>query len=172
MRASTADCFLAADDDEHAIKNIMSIRDITPDDYSFLPMDEWRYDNWYKLVALGDPDKLDVLRDNLNAKFEGRFAEDGGFVCEKSSKNLLEIHRADRSKATVIDTYRSLYSDRNLTVYAVGDYENDREVLLAADVSVCPENSLDSIKEICDLTLCDNTEGVIADLIEKLYKEM
>lgn len=171
MRASTSECFLTADDDDLAIKNILTIRNISPDDYSILPIEEWRYDNLYKLVALGDPDKLDVLRDNLNAKFEGRFAEDGGFVCEKSGKNLLEIHRADRSKATVIDTYRSLYSDRNLTVYAVGDYENDREVLLAADVSVCPENSLDSIKEICDLVLCSNVDGVIADLVEKLYKE-
>lgn len=172
MRASTSECFLTADDDDLAIKNILTIRNISPDDYSILPIEEWRYDNWYKLVALGDPDRLDVLRDNLNAKFEGRFAEDGGFVCEKSGKNLLEIHRADRSKATVIDTYRSLYPDRKLKVYAVGDYENDRDVLLAADVSVCPENSLDSIKEICDFILCDNTEGVIADLIETLYKEL
>ena len=172
MRASTSECFLAADDDERAIKNIMSIRDISPDDYSFLPMEEWRYDNWYKLVALGDPERLEVLRDELNTKFEGKFTENGGFVCEKSGKRLLEIHRADRFKATVIDTYRRLYADRGeLRVYAVGDYENDREVLLAADVSVCPENSLDGIKEICDLCLCSNEDGVIADLIERLYKE-
>lgn len=170
MRASTADYFLAADDDEHAIKNIMSIRDISPDEYAFMPIEEWRFDNWYKLVALGDPNRLDQLRDELNARYEGRFFEDGGFVCEKSDKNLLEIHRADRSKATVIDTYRRLYADRGeLTVYAVGDYENDRELLLAADVSMCPENSLDSIKEICDMTLCHKDDGVIADLIEHLY---
>ena len=172
MRASTSEHFLAADDDERAIKNIMSIKDISPEDYAFLPMNEWRYDDWYKLVALGDPDRLCELRDELNERFKGCFSENGGFVCEKSGQRLLEIHRADRSKATVIDTYRRLYADRGeLTVYAVGDYENDREVLLAADVAVCPENSLDSIKEICDMTLCHKDEGVIADLVDYLYKQ-
>ena len=172
MRASTSDYFLAADDDERAIKNIMAIRDVTPNEYAFMPIDEWRFDNWYKLVALGDPDRLEFLRDELNAKYEGCFAENGGFICEKSGKRLLEIHRADRSKSTVIDTYRQLYRERGeLKVYAVGDYENDRDVLLAADVSVCPSNSLDSIKEICDMTLCSNEDGVIADLIDKLYEE-
>ena len=56
------------------------------------------------------------------------------------------------------------------TLYAVGDYENDLEMLRASDVAVCPSNALDKIKDICDLCLCDNDTGVIADLIEYIDK--
>ena len=55
---------------------------------------------------------------------------------------------------------------RQLTVCAVGDYENDSAVLSAADIAVCPSNATEDIKAICDLCLCSNDEGVIADLVE------
>lgn len=53
-----------------------------------------------------------------------------------------------------------------LTVYAVGDYENDLTMLEAADIAVCPENASEAVKDICNYQLCHHTEGVIADLID------
>jgi hypothetical protein len=40
-----------------------------------------------------------------------------------------------------------------------------------ADVSVCPTNALDSVKEVSDYCLCHHTEGLIADLIELIEEE-
>ena len=37
-----------------------------------------------------------------------------------------------------------------------------------SDVAVCPANAIDKVKKICDMQLCDNDSGVIAELIEKL----
>jgi hydroxymethylpyrimidine pyrophosphatase-like HAD family hydrolase len=50
----------------------------------------------------------------------------------------------------------------------VGDYENDLALLSAADVAVCPKGSHEAVRKICDMELCSNDDGVIADLIEKL----
>ena len=57
-------------------------------------------------------------------------------------------------------------------LYTVGDYENDIEMHELADVSVCPANAIDSVKAICDIELCDNDSGVIAELIEMLDSNM
>ena len=69
-------------------------------------------------------------------------------------------------KACVLkDFVKNNYGD-NTKLYACGDYVNDTEMLIGADVSVCPSNAHESIKDICDLKLCSNDEGVIADLVE------
>jgi hydroxymethylpyrimidine pyrophosphatase-like HAD family hydrolase len=55
-----------------------------------------------------------------------------------------------------------------MKVYGVGDYENDLALLGAADVAVCPANAQDKVKQISDMILCSNDQGVIADLIERI----
>lgn len=52
-----------------------------------------------------------------------------------------------------------------LTVFCVGDYGNDVDMLKAADVSCCPSNAIADVKDICHHILCDHDEGAIADLI-------
>ena len=57
---------------------------------------------------------------------------------------------------------------RKMTLIACGDYENDIEMLRAADISVCPENAIPEVKEISDLCLCHCDKGLIADVVRKL----
>ena len=132
---------------------------------SALPVSQWCADDWYKMVVVGDPELIDLVR----ADCAERFSE-ANLAYDKSEPNLLEIHRGDRNKATMLDTYRELYAaeGRELVFCGVGDFENDRELLEAADISVCPENAVDSMKKICDLCLCHHSLGVIADLVEYL----
>ena len=159
LRISTTDGFMTDPDDSIAIHNL---RRVAPDSIILVPEAEWTADNWYKLVMIGSEERIAEIRPECEAHFRGRLAGD------KSGKRLFELHRPDRTKAAMIDNYRELYAreGRDLTVCAVGDYENDRDVLLAADIAVCPANATDEIKAICDLCLCANTEGVIADLVE------
>ena len=159
LRVSTDRGFLTDPCDKVAVHNL---RYIAPENVILLPENEWTADDWYKLVMIGSEERIAEIRPACEAQFAGRLAGD------KSGKRLFELHRPDRTKAAMIENYRELYAreGRELTVCAVGDYENDRDVLLAADIAVCPANSTDDIKAICDLCLCANTEGVIGDLVE------
>ena len=121
---------------------------------------------YHKLSFRDTPDVLAKIRAMLEERYEGRF----NIFC--SEDTILEIQPLGMSKATLLTELRDMLSDGGdrKTLYAVGDYENDYEMLLAADVAVCPANALDKIKDICDLCLCDNDSGVIADLIEYIDK--
>lgn len=162
VRASTRKGFLIDVDDEVVYRDIGSVGDEFIDK---VPWREWSEDDWYKLVIVGQASRLELIRDDCLARFG-----DSGLGCVFSSPRLLEWHRRDRSKASMLDTYREIYAaqGRELFICAVGDYDNDKEMLMAADMSVCPANAAESIKEICDLCLCHHSEGVIGDLLEYL----
>lgn len=50
--------------------------------------------------------------------------------------------------------------------FAIGDYNNDSELLRAAGFSAVPQNGQDELKEIADITVCHCNDGAVADLIE------
>ncbi|MEE0839211.1 MAG: HAD-IIB family hydrolase [Acutalibacteraceae bacterium] len=52
--------------------------------------------------------------------------------------------------------------------FAIGDYYNDVEMLMAADISACPSCSPEDIKNCVDFVGCPCKEGTVADFIEYL----
>ncbi len=131
------------------------------------PVNTWaeNCDDWYKLVVRGPADVLDAIRAELLVRYPGKFEH-----C-KSAPTFYEIQNAGCTKATMIERLRKRIEGEvghRLKVYCCGDYENDIPMLLAADVAACPENALDTVKNICDLTLCHCDSGFIADLIARL----
>ena len=126
-----------------------------------MSIDEWEDQTVYKIVFRGEADELLDLRQKLEPIFSEKFK----FVT--SSPRFLELNAIGCSKAVGVEFLRG-YFGGNVTIYAVGDYENDIEMLRAADFSVCPQNSLDSVKAISDFCLCDCNEGTIADLYENI----
>ena len=87
-----------------------------------------------------------------------------------SWKTVLEIQAKNVSKGALLDVVRANYAAKNrpVRIYAVGDYENDLDMMKHADFACCPSNSLDKVKEFCSIHLCSNNEGAIADLVEKI----
>jgi Cof subfamily protein (haloacid dehalogenase superfamily) len=129
-----------------------------------LPMDRWHEETFYKLVFRSAPESLDKIRIKLDENFSDRYA------ITRSWSTILEVLPKGRSKAEMlIDSVRSLCGD-GCRVIAVGDYENDLEMLMAADISVCPSNAVDTVKKVCRHCLCSNDEGVIGDIIDMLDK--
>ncbi len=126
-----------------------------------LPISEWENETIYKIVFRGEADELLDLRHRIEPLFSDKFK----FVT--SSPRFLELNAIGCSKAVGIEFLRDYYGG-DIKIFAVGDYENDIEMLSAADISVCPANSLDSVKAISDFCLCDCKEGVIADLYENI----
>lgn len=55
------------------------------------------------------------------------------------------------------------------TLVCIGDYFNDWDMLQAADLSACPDNSPREIQDICQIVTCGNNEGAVGDLIEQLH---
>ena len=52
----------------------------------------------------------------------------------------------------------------------MGDYNNDIEMLQAADVAICPSNAVEEVKKVCDLVLdvsCE--EDAVAAALEYIY---
>lgn len=131
------------------------------------PISEWgeRCDDWYKLVLRGAPEEIDEIRPILEARFGEAFD-----YCKSGSK-YYELLGRGCGKARMLTRLRKWLEDelgRRLTVYACGDYENDIPMLAAADVSACPDNAIDAVKQVSDMTLCNHDEGFIADLIRHI----
>lgn len=133
---------------------------------AILPFEKWNERKLYKMVCRGDAEELKALRVRLIEHF-------GDTVCyTSSSPTFLELNAVGCTKAEGVRFLRHLYDkqDEPIKVFAIGDYENDIDMLKAADFAACPDNALDIVKEICDRTFCSCEDGAVADLIEYIDK--
>ena len=142
-------------------------KDCPPDQpwrYRVLPLGEWKAQTWYKVVCRATPEETEQFK----ALFLAHFGDEYNWC--HSEKTIFELQKKGYHKGIHIEKLREYYRRRGVDVkiYVCGDYENDLEMLRAADIAVCPENAIHTVKEICDLCLCDHKQGVIADLIELL----
>jgi len=120
----------------------------------------------YKVVLESDSDRLAEAREYVYSKYGDRYSY------SKSCDYFLEFLRDDATKGTMLDWLRDYVSGkiggRKVTAYAVGDYENDIDMLRHADVPACPDNGYPMILDYCrenGLVLCDNNKGTIAALV-------
>lgn len=164
IRVTTTDGFITPAFEGVIARDLAAFRDRT----RISPVAEWTGENWYKVVVRGDDDRLTELRSRVEAEWPG------AFFMVRSEPCFLEFQRAGCSKATLLGRLRDYCTidGRGPIIYAVGDYENDYDMLLAADVAVCPTNALEMVKKICTIQPSTNDEGVIAALIEELEKNI
>ncbi|MEG1887628.1 MAG: HAD-IIB family hydrolase [Oscillospiraceae bacterium] len=73
------------------------------------------------------------------------------------------------SKANGVKQLKN-FLDKEYKVFAIGDYYNDIEMLKAADISACVEETPDEIKSICNFVAGACKDGAVADFIEYLAK--
>ena len=116
-----------------------------------------------KLVFSG---KNEMLRE-VRARVAEEFPED--FAVSMSCPVLLEYLNPEATKGRQAKYLRdTFYPER--TLFAIGDYENDTDLLKSADFSACPADGMEAIKKICDFIVCPSDEGSVADLIRKIEK--
>lgn len=95
--------------------------------------------------------------------------EDVDFV--KSSDIFLEMLPQGVSKGSALAEYRRLKDMEGCTFVSVGDFDNDIEMIVEADVGACPANAEDSVKAKADLVLSrTNDEGAVAELIDYIIE--
>lgn len=134
----------------------------TDGSFHVYPSGELPGNDWYKCVFRADA--KDNLR--LRADIEPKYRD--AFTFFFSHPEIFELQKKGTSKGVKLKKLKKMYHDTGteLTVFAAGDFENDIEMLEAADVAVCPTNAMDRVRAIADISPCDNDEGLIAALIE------
>lgn len=130
------------------------------------PSETWRFDDWYKLVFRAELDRIAEVRPMLEAAFSDRL----GITC--SGSRTIEIQPKECSKALGLVYLRDYLKEigESRRIIACGDFENDIEMLQAADIAVCPENALPQVKAVADYVLCNCNDGLIANVIEELER--
>ena len=83
-----------------------------------------------------------------------------------------ELLPVNASKGTAIDSLRSHPDLAGRTFIAAGDYWNDYEMLLAADIAVAPANAAEGIKKICRYVTVSNADHAIAHIIRDIIPEL
>ena len=134
-----------------------------------IPVEDWdtAHASWYKMVLRGSHEELCEIRDALYPAYAEYFE-----FCA-SAPTLFEMQAKGCTKAgggRLIARMMEKKLGHSLKIVTVGDQENDIPMLADADLSACPENAVDSVKSVADLTLCHHHEGVVADLIAYLDK--
>lgn len=117
-----------------------------------------------KLVFFGEPQKLNIAVEHIMARHSDVF----------DSVQSLEIAREfipkGCGKNIIVTELRRILGPSH-KFFAIGDYGNDFALLKNADVAACPANALDEIKKICDIHVCSNNDGAIADLIQTIEEK-
>lgn len=119
--------------------------------------------DWLKvLFAMHEEALPELIADIQRRQFTGV-----DFI--RSEKRFYEMLPAGVSKGSALTAYRKLPGMEGFTFVAVGDYDNDIEMLKAADFAVCPQNACDNAKACADLVLSRTCEeGAMEELIEHI----
>jgi Cof subfamily protein (haloacid dehalogenase superfamily) len=113
-----------------------------------------------KLVAVGDPDALDELEDELVPHFGGRL-----FI-SKSLPYFLEFAHPNVSKGSGLAFVAERLGFRPEGTVACGDGENDRELLDWAGFGVAVANAHEDVLARADLVVPSVQEEGVAVLLE------
>jgi Cof subfamily protein (haloacid dehalogenase superfamily) len=121
---------------------------------------EWLSTDPTKLVAVGDPERLDALEDVLKPRFRGRL-----FV-SKSLPHFLEFADPSVSKGSGLAFVAERLGFTPAETVACGDGENDRELLEWAGFGVAVANAHEDILRLADLVVPPVAEEGVAILFE------
>lgn len=141
---------------------------------SYLELEKLREKDWMKVVLLER--EKDALQSMVS------FLEESG-LCQRISLvegttdvvkigKYQELLPAGINKGSGVELVRSLPDYAGRTIFAVGDYWNDMELLQAADVACAPSNAIDEVKAISNFVLPSHNDSAIAWLIRKVIPEI
>ena len=135
-------------------------------DFQNLPLEavgdlrSWLSEPPTKLVAVGEPAAIDVLQGQMRERFGDRM------YISKSLPYFLEFASPEVSKGSGLGFLAKRLGFAAAQTVAVGDGENDRELLDWAGYAVCVEESHPSLFERADLVIPGPEDDGVAQMIE------
>ena len=127
-----------------------------------VPSNAWLDGQIYKLAVRDDADKLLRVLPLIVEQFGDRL------TITQSDATLVDVQAAGRSKAVLLRELKQKSGISDPYLCAVGDYNNDLEMLGEADMPCCPSNAQDCVKAICQTQVGHYSDGAIADVIDVL----
>jgi len=136
-------------------------RYITPDS-----LDTAVTDDILKILFAAPPEIIDKTAEFIQKKnYQGV-----DFV--RSTEYFFEMLPQGISKGSALKHYREFDNMKDCYFVAIGDYCNDIEILLEADLGAAPANASEEVKTVATLNLKNTNEtGAVAELIDYLYKQ-
>ncbi len=118
---------------------------------------------WCKMLFADEPEVITCLEDYVK-KYDGK-----GVRFVRSCPKFLEVLPLDASKGAALDIAVDLAGYRGLFIAAAGDYDNDIELIKAADLGFCPSSSQECVKAEADVVLeSSNDCGAVAEALKFL----
>lgn len=120
---------------------------------------------WLKVLFAMAPETLPAFVNSVDAKKY----KDVDFI--RSADIFYEMLPKGVTKGSALTAYRKLPGRENTFFAAIGDFDNDVAMLLAADFSAVPSNGVQSAKAAAKLVLQNSCEtGAMAEFIDYLLK--
>jgi hypothetical protein len=117
----------------------------------------------YKCVMIHEPEIIDHLR-TLAFEFDGRRE-----ICFTKTYargfEAVNINASKGATAKKLLEYLNARDNLEYKLYAIGDYDNDLELIKLADFSGAPANALDEVKAAAKVITVSNKDGAVADFI-------
>lgn len=120
--------------------------------------------NWSKILYAMTEDLIPVFEEYCRTLPEYDTAE---FVT--SAVVFHEMLPRDCSKGQAMKRLIEHYHLEDHFTVAMGDYDNDIEMLQNADLAICPSNAQDSVKAVCDMVTEESSEeNSVAKVIDMI----
>ena len=109
-------------------------------------------DKWLKALFAMEPERINELIDYIDKEKY----KDISFV--QSCRFFYEMLPQNISKGYALKILKEQFGYKDYTIVAVGDYDNDIEMLGYADISFATANANDNVKKIVDFVLEESCE--------------
>lgn len=131
----------------------------------YCELDDIPEKGWLKVLFSMSPE--DISQAEI---FSSHNSFDGvNFV--KSSDIFYEMLPVGVSKGSALEQYRKLENMNDYTFVAIGDFDNDLEMIAAADIGAAPSNAEESVKSKADVIMKNsNDTGAVAELIDYIIE--
>ena len=121
--------------------------------------------NLYKILFRFPSVDMALKAKKILSEFDMR-----GYIAVRSWEISLEILKEENAKGYAIRRLKKALGAK--TVVAVGDFENDIEMLKAADIGYAVENATDDLKAVADRLTVHAKDSALAEIISELEAEM
>ena len=81
---------------------------------------------------------------------------------KKASKGAMALKLKDYLRAEY---------NREIKLFAIGDYDNDLDMIKSADYGAAPENAQDHVKKSAKIRTVSCSGGAVADLIDIIERD-
>lgn len=130
-------------------------------------LDEVMKKDWIKVLIYDSPESLQkaqsMLKDyNFLDKVDSFF----------SQVFYLELIKKGISKGAALERLKNSNQYRDKTIIAVGDYDNDVEMISSADVGIAVSNARECVKDVADIVTVSNDENALHDIIYNIIPSM